>query len=75
MGSVPPIFIGSCCMAIESGTPGERIQKDHPPPIDQEEISHVLASFWANYNDLTTASPKMMVSKENHPLLWPNYSG
>ena len=25
--------------------------------------------IWANYNDLTTTSPEMMVSKGNHPLM------
>ena len=27
--------------------------------------------FWVNYNDLTATSLGIMVSKGNHPLLWP----
>ena len=27
--------------------------------------------IWVNYNDLTAASLEIMVSKGNHPLLWP----
>ena len=32
------------------------------------------AYFWVRYNDLTTTSQWMMVSKENHPQ-WPKHSG
>ena len=34
--------------------------------------SHVI---WVNYNELTTSSLEIIVSKGNHPLLWPNNSG
>ena len=28
-------------------------------------------SAWVNYNELTTSSLEIIVSKGNHPLLWP----
>ena len=37
-------------------------------------ILHVH-SIWVNYNDLTTTSLEIMVTKGNHPLLWPQDSG
>ena len=34
------------------------------PPLNHHEI-------WVNYNELTTSSLEIIVSKGNHPLLWP----
>ena len=36
---------------------------------------YIYEHIWVNYNELTTSSLEIMVSKGNHPLLWPNNSG
>ena len=49
-------------------------QSSYPTIVGFGQFSHqclwVLHLIWVNYNNLITTSPKMMVSKGNHPLLW-----
>ena len=45
------------------------------PSIYTRNTPFMLAYIWVNYNDLTTTSLGIIVSKGNHPLLWPNNSG